>query len=229
MFDTVSRAGVVWAPAALELPWWERAAPLRAALCWASVQPGQHFVHGGAVGGPAGGVLLAGRGGSGKSTLALACVEHGMGYAGDDYVLVTTSPGPVAHAVYRSAKVDPESLRLVPGMKGAVDDAPIRPGDKAVLHVGRHHPARAVDALPITAIVNPHVTGAARPTLHRVSPRDALVKLAPSTLYQLPGDAASALATMSAVARQVPSYVLEVGGDLRAAASVVAELAEGRP
>ena len=92
MFDTTSRAGVVWAPAALELPWWERAAPLRAALCWASVQPGQHFVHGGAVGGPAGGVLLAGRGGSGKSTLALACVEHGMGYAGDDYVLVTTSP-----------------------------------------------------------------------------------------------------------------------------------------
>ena len=135
----------------------------------------------------------------------------------------------MAHAVYRSAKVDPESLKLLPGMKAALDGAPIRPGDKAVLHVGRHQPAQAVDALPISAIVNPRVTGAARPTLQRVSPRDALVKLAPSTLYQLPGDAASALATMSAVARHVPSYVLEVGADVRAAASVVAELAERRP
>jgi hypothetical protein len=225
MFDTDTRTGVVWAPSAANLPWWERAAPLRAALYWSTVRPGQHFVHAGAVGTRSGGVLFAGRGGSGKSTLALACVEHGLLYAGDDYVLVTDDPAPAAHCVYRSAKVDPASFDLVPGMRGAADGTPA-PGDKAVLDVASHRPDSVVSHVPLTAIVHPRITTAREPVLREVSAREGLLALAPSTVYQLPGDGSSALATLGAIARQVPSYVLEAGPDAAANAACIARLVE---
>jgi hypothetical protein len=225
MFDTAERVGVVWAPSADGLAWWERAAPIRAALSWATVAPGRHLIHAGAVGvSGSHGVLLAGRGGSGKSTLALACVERGLDYAGDDYVLLATEPSPTAHAVYRSAKVDPASLDLVPAMRGAVSVAPAAPGDKAVLDVGRHRPERMASFVRVGAVVHPRITGVDGPVLRRLSARDALMTLVPSTVFQLPGDGESAMATLTELVRATPSFVLETGVDLAAAADAVASL-----
>ena len=181
---------MVWAPSAVDLPWWELAAPLRCALAWAVERPGQILAHAGAVGGAAGGVLLTGRGGSGKSTLAVACLEHGLDYAGDDYVLVTTEPQAVAHAVYRSAKLAPRTLELLPGIAAAAGGALPADDRKVVVDIARHRPERMRASIPITAIVHPRI-GGDRAALRNASPRDSLMALAPTTLLQMPGDGAA--------------------------------------
>src|SRR5205807_9852223 len=103
-----------------------RAVPLRPLLGWVLASPGRHLVHAGAVGSEGQGVLLAGSGGAGKSTTAVACVEAGMSYVGDDYVLLSTGEPPAAHAIYGTAKLDRRSLATLPDLASGAD---FRDGD----------------------------------------------------------------------------------------------------
>ena len=66
MLDTRQDLALHWIRDARQLPYYESAAPLRAILHWWMRNHGCQLVHGGAVGTPLGGVLLAGRGGSGN-------------------------------------------------------------------------------------------------------------------------------------------------------------------
>ena len=93
------------------LPYWETAAPFRILFHWWSQSFGGQISHAAAVGRDGKGVLLAGRGGSGKSTTAICCVDAGMEYVGDDYVLLTRTPTPTAHSLYNSAKIHTAFLR----------------------------------------------------------------------------------------------------------------------
>jgi hypothetical protein len=125
-------------PSAKQLPWWERAAPLRPAFFWALTGPGRHLVHAGAVGDPErGGTLLAGAGGSGKTTLALAALVSGLRYVADDYLLLETDPSPVAWNVYSTAKLDEGHLVRFAELRSGVrlSESP-EPQEKAVLDVG---------------------------------------------------------------------------------------------
>ena len=215
-FDEETRHGVLWAPAAERIPWYDRAAPLRVLLNWALAGPSCRLVHGGAVGHDRAGALLVGPGGSGKSTLALACARAGLGYAGDDYVFVVAGAAPVAYALYASAKADERTLDLVGGLRRAFPPQGAD-GEKAVLRVD---PVR--QSVPLTAIVLP-VVGADGPELVRASGADALRALAPSTIFQLPPTAAP-LAPLGDLVRSLPSYRLELGPDPAAAAALVDEL-----
>lgn len=227
MCDVEESRAVFWTRSPGAVPWYERAAPVRAALHWATIGEGRHLVHAGAVGGAHGGVVLAGRGGSGKSTLALACLDRGMDYAGDDYVVLATGPEPRAFSVYGRAKLTPESLGLLPALAaGAEQPRPPR-DDKAVIDVSAHRPGGLRPSVKVTAIVLPRVTGAARPALRRVSPVQALMALAPSTVFQLPDDGGAALATLSGLAREVPAYAIELGPNPYAAAELIAGLTGG--
>src|SRR5947209_13966091 len=79
LFDRPSSRILHHVPDVDEIPWWERAAPLRPALFFALASTRRHLVHAGAVGDPdLGCVLLAGPGGAGKTSLALAAAEHGL-------------------------------------------------------------------------------------------------------------------------------------------------------
>ena len=138
-------------------PWYERGAPLRSALHhWAAGQ-GMHFVHAGAVGVDGRGVLLAGASGSGKSTTALACLDAGLQYAGDDYVILTPEDAPRVHCLYSTAKLDAPSLERLPGLAAAVADFRRGEEQKAVIDVHGHRPGLVVDSLAIDAVVIPSV------------------------------------------------------------------------
>ena len=103
--DTRRNLALYWAHDAAELPYYEKGSPLKGVLsCWTGSRDCQ-YVHAGAVGNAAGGVLLAGRGGSGKSTTALACISAGLLYASDDYCLVAADPAPYAYSLYNTAKL----------------------------------------------------------------------------------------------------------------------------
>src|SRR5215210_7841742 len=58
MYSIPRRLAVVWVPSDEAVPWHERTAPLRPLLHWALTRPGRLLVHGGAVAGDRGAVLI---------------------------------------------------------------------------------------------------------------------------------------------------------------------------
>jgi len=206
--DHSSARAVVWVPDARAVTTNEIACPLRMLIHLWGRRRGLHLVHGGAVGTGEGGVLIAGRSGIGKSTVALACLGSGLGYAGDDYVLVETSPAPFAHAVYNSGKLQPDQLPRF----GHLESTWINPEaeDKPVFLFGDHDDWLAA-GFPLRAVVVPRITGADVPSLVAASPATAVANIAPSTVFQLPYSGLSTMEVAATLARRIPTFHLDVG------------------
>jgi hypothetical protein len=217
VFDPERRVGVYVVRDAATLPSYERAAPLRTLLHWSLEAGGCRLAHAAAVATNAGGALLAGRGGSGKSTTSLLCLRAGMKYAGDDYVGIKADPA-VAHAIYATAKIDAHSLTLLDDV--AVHIEP-RDGEKGVAFLDD-----VVSSFAIRALVLPRVTGGVS-RLRRASGAEALRALAPTTVFQLPGNDGATFAWMASFARAVPAYALDLGDDRAAIPALVARAIEG--
>ena len=114
LLDVRRGLGLLWTANAARLPRYELTFPARSILYWWAHVRGLQMTHAAAVGDAAGGVLLVGKGGSGKSTTALACLEAGLSYAGDDYVLISEQPAPRAHSVYCSGKLHADHIGRLP-------------------------------------------------------------------------------------------------------------------
>jgi hypothetical protein len=189
------------------IPWWERAAPLRPALHLALTQPGHHLVHAGAIGNHHGAALLAGPAGAGKTTLALAALTHNLHYLADDYTLLHTHPQPTAHSIYNTISVRREG----DGDEKAVLDASA---------LGSVRPCSPVRAVVLPRIPPGRAPGRAparsRPSEARLRPArasEALLALAPTTVFQMPFDDGAVLGSLAQLVREVPSYQLELGAD----------------
>ena len=226
LVDCAARAVLHRVPHCAAVPWWERAAPLRPALFWALRGEGRHLVHAGAVGDDRGGVLLAGASGSGKTTVALAALVHGLGYVADDYVLLHAASEPEAISLYSIAKLDDGHLGRFATLAAAASFPPACAGEeKAVIDVAALMPGSLRESLPVRAVIVPRIRGG-HARLRRVSPAEALLALAPSTVFQLPFDDGAALASLAAVVRQVPCFALDVGDDMAELASAVEQTLE---
>jgi hypothetical protein len=227
MWHEPTARAVFWTPGAEHVPWYERAAPLRTVLHWSLAGPGTHLVHAAAVAHERAGVLLAGRAGSGKTTTALACLEAGMGYLGDDYVVVTGGARPRAYSLYATAKAASETLALLPGLGTARCAVDASDQAKAVLDIERYRPGQLRREEQIAAVVIPRVTPG-ECVLRPVRSVDALRALAPSTILQHSHESASGLAVMSELVRSVPAFELDLGDDIAPVPAVIAELLEER-
>lgn len=220
------RLGLLRFPSADEVAAWERSAPARRILHWWASGRGLQLVHAAAVGTPAGGVLLAGRGGSGKSTTALACVGTDLGYAADDYCLVSLDGTARAHALYGTGKADAASIARLPRLRDSFERSPLRVAGKAVIDVARDFPSATIASFPVRAIVVLRL-GERAPGVAPISPAAALRALAPSTMMQLPGDRAGTLGRLAALVRATPCFELGLGADPATAVPRLARLARG--
>jgi hypothetical protein len=222
--DLSEGLAVFWAAAAPRLSGWWRALPLRFLLGWILARPGRHMVHAGAVGVDGRGVLIAGHGRAGKSTLAIGCVEAGMEFVGDDYVLLSTGDRPRVHAIYGTARLDPRSLARVPDLASG---ASFTEEDKAVLDLAVLRPAQVPESLSVEAIVVPQVSDAERSQPRRTSGAVAFRALALSTIFQAPIDGGEAMTLIGEIARSVPSYELQIGRDLSRSPELLTEILSG--
>lgn len=212
VFSRQRAHGVLWVLSPERVPWWERAAPLRTLLHWSLAAPPRRLlIHAAAIGGAGRGALLIGAGGSGKSTTAVACVQAGMRAAGDDYVLLDAVAG-VAHPLYGTAKLAPHSLALIPSVAAAVRRDGGCDAEKLVVDLAGRWPARMARPVSVDALVIPRIVQSGRTRLVRGSGADALRALAPTTIFQLPGDNRALLAVLAELARRLPTYVLELAG-----------------
>lgn len=227
LIDAEARAAWFTVPAGGRLGWWEQGSPLRPALHRLLTAPGRRLMHAAAVAVGEAGALITGPGGVGKSTLALACLEQGLDYLGEDYLVLEAGTPPRAHLIYATAKLDARSLELLPGMREAVVSPPAEGGAKAILQLGRDWAGSVRESAAVTAIIVPDVRpGADGARLLPVPASVAVLALAPSSTLHSHDPEGSALALAAAVARAVPAYRLELG-DPAAGARVVRELLEG--
>ena len=222
MYDEVTRRGAYWVPDAKSVRSYDRAAPFRTILHWICAATGRRLVHGAAVGTDDGALLIAGRGGSGKSTTALLALLAGMRYAGDDYVAITTADSPRVFSLYESAKVTPETLEKMPELNAALLTAPTV-DDKGVVLASRVPGAVLAPVMPLRGIAVPRITNQPGTSIRRAKFSEVMLALAPTTMFQLPGNYAPAFEDMAAVIQRLPGWILELGTNLSEIPAVVAE------
>ena len=215
ILDFQTNQAIFWIKDFSAVPYHESGSPLRAILSWWMRKEGCQFVHAAAVGTEKGGVLLVGKGGSGKSTAALACLnDEKMSYVGDDYVLITDDAEPKVYSIYSSAKLDashaenfPELLRLASNKKRLHEE-------KALVFLHKYFPEKIAKGFRVYAILAPHVSGSKRTTYHKTTPSHILRALAPSTIFQIPGDGADTFKCLGNFVKNIPCYQLESGTEI---------------
>jgi hypothetical protein len=224
--DMPRKVALYWTQSAGLIPYYEHGSPLRTLFHWMVDDENHQFIHAGAVGLPAGGVLLAGKGGSGKSTTALTCLDSELQYVSDDYCLVETEPAPAAYCIYNTAKlVGSDDLERFP----ALGDQFIRRGlegepFKWMTFLYTYRPEKILQYTPLKAILIPRVTGQTDTRLSPATSAAALAAIAPSTLFQLPHAGDQAIHTISKLVRSLPCYYLELGMQLEQIPQVILDL-----
>jgi hypothetical protein len=209
------------------LPYWEIGAPFRYILHTWFAARGLQIVHGGAVGGDGGGVLVAGRGGSGKSTTTLLCARAGMRYVGDDNCLVDAEKG-YLYSVYDSAKLQGhEDLGRIPDLAGYSrnpDGFELGGEGKGIFFLSEVWPDRVASGFPLRAILVPQITGRPDSRLEPCSAADALLALMPSTLAQLPSANQADCERIAYLVTKHPTYILHLGTDVERVPALIESL-----
>ncbi|MAY61711.1 MAG: serine kinase [Rhizobiales bacterium] len=205
-FDPESATGVFCLPDPTGIPPWETGSPLRLFLHWAHARNGRRLTHAAAVGVEGAGALLAGASGSGKSGTALACLLHGLRCAGDDYVVVEAGEDVIAHAAFRIFKQDAGGLQragldVTKGGWGVTNWH-----GKYEFDAMKLSPSGFARRMPVRAILMPRIAHLPRTRIEPVDPTAAALALAPSAVFQLPGDADEGFRFFSGLARRLPAY-----------------------
>lgn len=219
-YDPTSGQGVQSMLAADRYPAWESSGPLRAFLHWAYEGMGMRLAHAATVGIGGRGVLLAGSGGSGKSGTTLAGIANGMSSVGDDYVLLDREPSRKAHAVFATMKQDVrgfQRVKLNPDQFGGE----LNWQNKIEFDPTRIHPQSLTDSMEIVSILLPKIAHQARTTLEPARPAEAMLALAPSGLFQMPGCAASGVRFFSNFVRSLPVFQLCLSEDSQEIADTI--------
>ena len=207
IFDPARHLGVLALTSTDCRPPWDNSFPLRLLLNWAGRTAHCGFLHAGTLGLDGTGIFLAGAGGSGKSGTTLSGILHGLQSAGDDYVAVKLGHGSVqATPVLRRMKQDAAGL-------ARLDIDVSRRGGDGVNWQGKYEfdfdqlvtGSRARN-LEMSAILLPHITGNTSSKVRPASAREAMMSLAPSTLYQLHGSWKNDFSLVAAVARALPAF-----------------------
>ncbi len=222
-YDADSGVAYFWTNDVSVLPGWVVGAPLRAILHWVLSSRDIQLVHAAAVGRGDETVLLTAKSGSGKSTTALSCVLSGMTYLGDDYVGVTAGANDlVAHSLYDSAKMTPNTQKMFPEYAEGVVTVPSVDDRKSVVYLSQIFPERVRTISSVRAILIPSIDSAAEASfLIPARKHEALRALAPTVLFQLPGAGTMLLGRLAEIVSCVPSYHLRLGSDVRAIPSVI--------
>jgi hypothetical protein len=214
VFDVERRLGVFWVRSAACVGNWTRGSPLRTLLHWSMEASGRQLVHGAAVGTDEGALLVTGRGGVGKSTTALACLEAGMQYLGDDYVVVGLDPEPRVYRLYGSAKLTAEQLRRFPSLANLVGSGDFLEDGKALIDLPPSMKSQIPHSLPLRALVTPSFADTRESSFGTADPLDLQQAVAITTMSQLPHAGPRTHAFFERMVRTLPVGRLHLGTEI---------------
>ena len=222
MLDHVSGVGVFWTASPERVPRYERAAPLRAILDWWGGDHGWRVVHAGAVGTEQRRGAARGQGRVGKvhrrpRVPRVRALVRRRRRSGRESWRRAADPQPLLHG---EARAWPSPARVAASHPVLEHSEEAHQG-KRMFFLDRDRSAELTPGFPLRAVLLPRVTGSDRSTTRPVSAGAALLALAPSTLFQLPGARQQRLHHMAEILRRVPAHVLDLGSDLATVAPTI--------
>ena len=223
LFDTIEATGVYWTPTSATLPYWAKASPLRCLFHWWAETRGCQLVHGAAVGCEGRAMLITGKGGLGKSTTALSCLNNGLDYIGDDYVLVQLDPVPTVHSLYCTAKLNQNQMAQFPQLAGLAT-TPGSEKDKAVINLYPQMKEQIARSQPLQAIVTPQISNRPQTELATISAVAMQRATSFTTMSQLPHASQHTYHFIYRLIRRLPASELILGTDLNAIPGVIDDL-----
>ena len=205
------------------LPPWELSAPLRSFLHWRYDRMGMRLVHAATLGLNGKGILLAGRGGAGKSGTTLAGLANGLSSVGDDYVLLQRDKtGPYrAHAIFSTMKQDMAGLQRTAIDLAQLDSKGPNWQGKIEFDLNAIRANALSDSFEVTALLLPRIAHRTRSVIRPARPAEAMVALAPSGLFQMPGCVVSGVRFYSEFIRRTPAYHIELSNQPDEIADVI--------
>jgi hypothetical protein len=214
--DRGARRAIGWRASGLHLAMQEQSKPLPLLLGIWYYDRDIHVVHAGLVARRGRGVLVGGASGAGKSTTALACLQAGFEFLGDDQCgLEALEDGSfLGHSVYGGARVEPHHMAHFPRLRTPTGLDHAMHDDKLLLFPAEVLPSQLARTSAISAIVLPRVVAAEHSRARRASKGDALLRLAPTSLFTAFGAGARGFERMGQLVERVPCFWLELGRDV---------------
>lgn len=224
LLDLEAGVGMYWVNSDEALPYWAKASPLRTLLHWWMEHNGAQLLHAAAVGTPGGAVLITGKGGVGKSTTALACLNAGMQYIADDYLVVQLDPRPRVHSLYCTAKLDPDQVDRFPRLEPHVTHSGLEEDEKAVIQLNPDFSGQIALSLPLSALATPVFTGEPETSFGPVDLTGLERAAAFTTMSQLPHVGPNTQRFIRRMTAEVPGITLQLGTDLQALPGRISDL-----
>lgn len=215
IYSSAKKTGIYWVANAIDIPWWEPTFSFRAIFhLWTRDLPAQ-LVHAGAIANNYNGVLITGASGSGKSTSCLNLLRAGYKYLGDDYVWVELGPVPEVHALYQTAKVEPDNFQQrFSDWKKYLTNGESYLNQKAILDIKKMLPAQWRSSMPLKAIFVPLIVEKEETMLYKANTKSALFAMAPTTLHHLPHNRVLSYKKLLTLTGNLPAYSWELGRDI---------------
>jgi hypothetical protein len=230
VYDPDRALGVQVMPSFDSRPAWEGSFPARLLIHWSARSNDRGMIHAGTLGHDGGGVFLAGAGGAGKSGTTLSGILGGLKSAGDDYVAVRVTHGQIeTRPVLRLMKQDAAGLRRL-GLKsdGGTFEGPNWQG-KFEFDFENVMAGSRAGCLSMRAILIPQISGVAWSSFRPASGREAMMSLAPSSLYQLYGTWKEDFSLLASIVRALPAYHLSLSKNPAEIACAIRGFIEGKP
>ncbi|HEX9246063.1 MAG TPA: glycosyltransferase [bacterium] len=229
LMDHSARTGMYWVQNAGTLPYWAHACPLRTLFHWWVEKNGCQLLHGAAVGTEDGAVLITGKGGVGKSTTALSCLQSGLYYLADDYLIVRLEPEPLAYSLYCTAGLTADHILKFPDFSRWAQSFRVLGEEKAVMFLYPQFAKQIASEMPLKAILLPQ----------RVNLETSMFTPAPTwevqratsftTMSQLPYVGRHTHDYICRLSSNLPGYIFEVGRDLRKIPVAISDFLKNQP
>lgn len=220
LMDTQSLEAIYWIDDAKALPYWSKASPLRTLLSWVMQRFDRQLLHAAVVGTDHGGVIITGGGGAGKSTAALLCLEAGLKYLGDDYIVIALDPGPTAYSLYCTAKVNDDQvanfIRLLPLAEPKTGVSVHAEPEKTVFRLYPAKADRIQSSIALRAILAAVISDQPETSFVPADLYATQRSAAFTTLAHLPRSGRRSQEFISRLCRALPRFELRLGRDLAA-------------
>lgn len=211
--DLEKNTGIYWIKTADTLPYWVFASPLRTIFHWWMEKNGCQLLHAAAVGTEKGAVLITGKGGVGKSTSALSCLQSGLAYIADDYVIAKLKPVPTAVSLYSTAKLNADHVANFPGLSKLITNTEKLDQEKAVIFLNPELNKNLISEMPLKAILTPQIAAQDHTSIKPISRWEIQRAMSFTTMSQLPHVGNYTHEFISKLASSLPHYILEAGKD----------------
>ncbi len=221
VMDIESNTAVYWVKNPATFPYWVQSSPFRTIFHWWMERNNCQLLHAAAVGTNDGAVLITGKGGVGKSTTATICLNAGLYYLADDYVIIRKDPSPKVYSLYSTAKIKMEDISQFPSFKSFIGKTISDDQEKAVMFLYSRFSNLIKTEMPLTAILTPEIKNQKNTKIEDVDFWPVQRAMSFTTMSQLPGVGSHTHEYICEFSDKLPCYKISLGSDFNLIPSTI--------